>query len=147
MKIRLLETPGDTQAFRAIRIESVMDAPASFRATEQEIRSKPIESFQKQLEDRMTRATNLLISKKQSDFESPARLLESLSYQSVLERGFAVVRDDKGRALSEGKNINPGASLGIEFHDGIVDAVAGSAGKKPAKKKRSTPTGEQGQLL
>lgn len=98
--------------------------------------------------DRMKRAANRGIALKRSDFESPARLLESLSYQSVLERGFAVVRDENGKALSDGKNIKTGATLGIEFRDGKVDAVAGSKKNKPApKKKRAQSAGEQGQLL
>jgi exodeoxyribonuclease VII large subunit len=96
--------------------------------------------------DRMKRAAIRGIAIKRSDFESPARLLESLSYQSVLERGFAVVRDEKGKALSDGKNIKSGAALGIEFRDGKVDVVAGNQKTTP-KKKTAQTAGEQGQLL
>ena len=53
MNIRLLEAPGDTEAFRAIRIESPKDAPVSFRGTEEEMRAQPIEEFEKQLDDEM----------------------------------------------------------------------------------------------
>lgn len=102
--------------------------------------------------DRMKRASAQGIAKKRSDFDSPARLLESLSYHSVLERGFAVVRDDDGKALSDGKTIKSGAALDIEFRDGKVDAVAGK-GKQALKKKTPPAAGKppaankQGQLL
>ena len=49
MKIRQLDESRDVQAFKAIRIESSRDTPASFRATEEEMRAKPIEAFRKQL--------------------------------------------------------------------------------------------------
>lgn len=49
MKIRQLLASTDLHAFRDIRIESTRDAPESFRSTEEEMRSKPIETFQSQL--------------------------------------------------------------------------------------------------
>ena len=49
MKIRPLSAPTDTSQFREIRIESAREAPESFRATEEEMRSKSIEEFECQL--------------------------------------------------------------------------------------------------
>ena len=49
MKIRQLLASTDLHAFRDIRIESTKDAPESFRATEEEMRAKPIETFRSQL--------------------------------------------------------------------------------------------------
>lgn len=96
------------------------------------------------LGERMTRAIENKITQKHGEFDSPARLLESLSYHKVLDRGFAVIRDGKGQAISDGKKIANGASLGIEFRDGIVDAVR--TGKPKAKKKKQEKP-EQGTLL
>tara|TARA_R110002096_G_scaffold266710_1_gene460340 strand:+ start:133176 stop:134609 length:1434 start_codon:yes stop_codon:yes gene_type:complete len=99
-------------------------------------------------EDRMNRAMVNFIERKSNEYENPSRLLESLSYQSVLERGFAVVRNDQGKAISGGKNIVSGDRLGIEFHDGTVDVMATGRNPKPKKKKKSKPSSdEQGQLL
>lgn len=99
-------------------------------------------------EGRMNRAMSNFIERKSNEYENPARLLESLSYQSVLERGFAVIRNDQGKALSGGKNIASGDKLGIEFRDGTVDAMATGGNSKPKKKKKSKPSSdEQGQLL
>lgn len=97
------------------------------------------------LNERMQRAIENKVNGIRSDFESPARLLESLSYHKVLERGFAVVRDNKGNAISDGKKITNGATLGIEFRDGIVDVV--KTGKSASKKKKIEEKPEQGMLL
>ena len=71
--------------------------------------------------------------------------IESLSYHKVLERGFAVIRDDKGKAISDGQKIANGATLGIELRDGIIDAVRTRKPKLKQKKKQDKP--EQGTLL
>ena len=49
MIIRRLKASTDLLAFREIRIESAREAPESFRATEEEMRSTPIETFHKPL--------------------------------------------------------------------------------------------------
>ena len=100
--------------------------------------------------ERMSRAVSNHITAKKNLFEIPARLLGSLSYQKVIERGFAVIRDGDGKALSDGKNIDKGAGLGIEFRDGVVSVI--TTGGKPAAKKSKKKTvkpdqSEQGQLL
>lgn len=46
--------------------------------------------------------------------------LESTSPQSVLKRGFAVVRDASGRPVSRAQGLAPGQPLETEFHDGKV---------------------------
>jgi len=52
MNIRRLKASIDAQAFREIRIESSREAPESFRATEEEMRAKPVDVFRNQLSDR-----------------------------------------------------------------------------------------------
>ena len=49
MNIRRLKASTDVAGFREIRIESTREAPESFRATEEEMRSEPVESFRNQL--------------------------------------------------------------------------------------------------
>jgi exodeoxyribonuclease VII large subunit len=46
--------------------------------------------------------------------------LESASPQSVLKRGFAIVRDAEGRPVARAEGIQPGQPLVNEFHDGQV---------------------------
>jgi len=79
------------------------------------------------------------------------KLVEALSHQGVLARGFALVRDDKGRAVTQAGLVAPGQALTLTFADGDVGAVVsgGGAGRPQPKPKRSGPKdpGDQGQLL
>lgn len=101
----------------------------------------------KTAEERMTRAMSNLITQKRGEYENPARLLESLSYQSVIERGFAVIRSDNGKAISDGKRVSSGDKLGIEFRDGMIDVMATTSAPKQKSKKKSKANDDQGQLL
>jgi exodeoxyribonuclease VII large subunit len=51
-----------------------------------------------------------------------AKLLTSLSYQSVLQRGFALVRDGEGAMVRSAEALAAGDRLDIEFRDGRVEA-------------------------
>ena len=79
------------------------------------------------------------------------KLLETLSYQNVLERGFALVRDEGGKPLKDAQAALPGMGLMIEFRDGTLEAKAtGEAKPKaPAKRarRRGKPEKSQGDLF
>ena len=83
-----------------------------------------------------------LIRQKRAVLEGLSARLESASYQSVLARGFALVRDADGHAVTAAKSVSPGQALRLTFADGEVRAQADGA---PARKKGSAP--EQGSLL
>jgi len=68
-----------------------------------------------------------------------AELLAAFSYQGVLKRGFALVRDDSGRPLRAAAAVAPGARLDIEFADGRVAAVAEGASTSPPSAPASVP--------
>jgi len=67
----------------------------------------------------------------------------SENHQSLLRRGYAVVYAE-GRIATAAADIAPGASLGLQFHDGKVDATAG--GRRSRSRPTAPPSG-QGQLL
>ncbi|HEX6958590.1 MAG TPA: exodeoxyribonuclease VII large subunit [Ferrovibrio sp.] len=79
----------------------------------------------------------------------PAKLLESLSYKSVLARGYAVIHDAGGKAVNSAAAMQPGASVTIEMHDGRRHAHVDGEDGKPAR--RSTGTApkpiKQGELF
>jgi exodeoxyribonuclease VII large subunit len=83
--------------------------------------------------------------------DSHARLLESFSYERVLDRGFSLTTDEKGQPITSVTQATPGANLTIRFHDGSVGAEVQGAGKpKPSGKKpvkKSKPENPQGSLL
>jgi exodeoxyribonuclease VII large subunit len=81
-----------------------------------------------------------------------ARVLESVSYENVLKRGFAVVHGPEG-LIGRAAQITPGLALDIEFanqeHAAAV-GVPGRAAPKPKKQKPANPpdgTESQGSLL
>jgi len=79
------------------------------------------------------------------------KLLASLSYRSVLQRGFALVREAGGAPVRSVGQTRPGLGIEIEFHDGVAGARIESTSKAPAgaKKKRaaSKPASGQGSLF
>ncbi len=64
------------------------------------------------------------IERWRGELSAQSGLLKSLSYQSVLQRGYALVRDTDGRALRHAAGVAPGQRLSITFADGTVDAEA-----------------------
>ena len=91
--------------------------------------------------------------------EGHGQLLTSLSYQSVLRRGFALVRDASGRPVRSVAQVTAGALLEIELGDGRLDTQvlgatpAGTAEEKqaappkPARKTSGAGGGPQGTLF
>ena len=55
---------------------------------------------------------------------SASARLDSVSYQKVLQRGFALVSDADGHPLTRALDIRPGARLALQFADGTVSASA-----------------------
>jgi len=85
-------------------------------------------------------------------FNQANRLLESMSYKAVLNRGYAVVRDAKDKPVYLASSINSGDAFNVELQDGKIDAVAAgsSANLRAAKPKKPRPkpdTGKQGDLF
>ncbi|HYZ62320.1 MAG TPA: exodeoxyribonuclease VII large subunit, partial [Acetobacteraceae bacterium] len=60
--------------------------------------------------------------------EAAAARLESVSYQKVLERGFALVSDGSGHPITRAAGVRAGARLQIQFADGTVGASADAKG-------------------
>jgi exodeoxyribonuclease VII large subunit len=54
--------------------------------------------------------------------------LQSVSYESVLQRGFVLVTTPKGAPILSATKITPGAALNLKFHDGEIAVTA--AGKQ-----------------
>jgi exodeoxyribonuclease VII large subunit len=87
------------------------------------------------------------ISRGQLQTDSLGDLLDSYSYEKVLARGFALVRDAVDRPVTTAAAVTAGAGLTIQFGDGEVAATAGGRADKvrPRASKRRDP--RQGNLL
>ena len=100
-----------------------------------------------------------LLTERQNALEGLGRVLESMSYKKVLQRGYAVVRGPEG-AITDPDAVTPGLALELEFAAGRATATGGAgtgaaaaagkvSGKPPAKVKKKTPPSDdsQGSLL
>jgi exodeoxyribonuclease VII large subunit len=71
-------------------------------------------------------------------------LLASLSYEGVLARGFALVRDDRGELVASALRARGETALEIQFHDGRVPALVARGGaSKPARAGPSGPSAQR----
>src|SRR6266446_3328565 len=65
-------------------------------------------------------------------------------HESLLARGYVVVRNAAAKVVTEAAAINPGAPLDLEFYDGRVGVVAGVTPRRP--RRPAVPPG-QGSLF
>jgi exodeoxyribonuclease VII large subunit len=87
-----------------------------------------------------------LVRQKRAVLDGLSARLESASYQSVLARGFALVRDGEGHAVTAAKGVVPGQALRLTFADGEVGVTAdGSSAATP--RRAASKTTDQGSLL
>jgi exodeoxyribonuclease VII large subunit len=104
----------------------------------------------------LNRDMSRILTTAEETLDGQSRLLESLSYQNVLERGFALVRDSgRERPIKRAAETSAGEALVIEFADGFVGATVGgdapdrkeAAPPRPKKARPRPPGGQQGDLF
>jgi len=116
------------------------------------------------LAERAHRALGTLLQRLDARIAQSGKLLTALSYRSVLDRGFALVRDEAGHPVHAAAAIGPNAHLTVEFADGRVGVTADadrpvvtseppsppkavSRETKPAVPKRAAKPVDQGSLF
>ncbi|MDI1284311.1 MAG: exodeoxyribonuclease VII large subunit [Reyranella sp.] len=104
--------------------------------------------------DRLKRHGSDLLVRGGERVDQLGKLLESYSFHSVLNRGFALVRDQDGQPVLAAAGTSTGQTISIEFADGRVGArVTESTGGAPksaapvAPRRREGGSGNQGSLL
>ena len=98
---------------------------------------------------RLPRAVGGLLHALDTRLAAAAALLESLSYERVLERGYAVVREAGGNPIARAAGTLPDQEIAIQFADGSVAArLAARAGPRDRRKPTRSRGGDlQGSLL
>ncbi len=126
-----------------LRLSRLALSPASLNAE--------IRGARQRLRDTAVRARpalNRLIETRRTALASQGKLLETLSYQATLARGYAIVRDTDGKLIRSASPAASADALKLTFADGDVMATpsgsAPPAAKKTAPKK---PKGDQGSLF
>jgi exodeoxyribonuclease VII large subunit len=97
-----------------------------------------------------TRAERTLLARARVRLDGQAKLLETLSYQNVLARGFALVRSADGAMIRRAAEVKANAALDIEFADAHISAHADASprkveGEAAARSRRRDE--KQGRLL
>ncbi len=110
-----------------------------------------------ELMGRLARAQTNALRRIDQQLASKSKLLESLSYSGVLERGFVLVREPSGRLLRRAAETTPGAAVELQFTDGeriaVIGETAGQTRKrgvarsKPARRGSKGGTNPQGSLF
>lgn len=91
---------------------------------------------------RMTGGVNRTIQNLEAKLNSTGHLLESVSFQRVLERGFALVRNKEGEAILSAGVVEQDQEISINFSDGAVLAVVKDHSSAKNEKKRKSTGGE-----
>lgn len=96
-----------------------------------------------QIERRRDKSISLHFERFKRQSQEMERLMRTLSHQSVLERGFAIVFNEKGLAIKKAATIDDGAALRLRFADGEVAATAHRDGSVPiSESTKLQPSGK-----
>jgi exodeoxyribonuclease VII large subunit len=83
------------------------------------------------------------LARARGDLQAQERILQSLSYKNVLKRGYAVIRDEDNRPVSQAATLSAGSGISIEFSDGRIGAITTEGGEPPASaRKRGAKSSE-----
>ncbi len=97
------------------------------------------------------RAVRRIADANRQRLSAGAKLLASLSYESVVQRGFAVVRSDKDVPISTVAAVRKAGHVSLEIRDGrvgaIVDPASPAERARKLPRRKSAPSGSQGNLF
>lgn len=87
------------------------------------------------LEHRGARAVNQSLERRKAGLEQSGRMLGSLSYKSVLDRGFAVVLDQNDKTITSANSVSANTVINIRMKDGNIAAQTLAGGTSPPPRK------------
>jgi len=96
------------------------------------------------ISQRMDRCLAERVASRRARLLSAAQMLDAVSYRAVIERGFALVRDESSRPVRRAGELRETQPIAIEFADGEVAAIVN--GRAPSRKgRRSRKLAGEGQ--
>lgn len=97
---------------------------------------------------RIVPALATLIERRRQRLDAAGRLMASVSYRSVLARGFALVTDAQGHLVRQVGDVKAGDAVTIALADGTLPAViGGEAPQAPRRKAKAAPKDGQESLF
>lgn len=93
-----------------------------------------------------------MLDKRHHELASQAKLLETLSYQATLSRGYAIVRDSTGKVLRSAVDVSASSTIDLTLSDGTIKLKPTGSAKtasvaKPKPKKPKSSSSDQGSLF
>ena len=104
----------------------------------------------RKLAGRLVQAGERAVNRKARDLAAVAGRHALLGHQSVLKRGFALIRDADGQLVRSAGRLSSGQAVSIELADGRKDAVIeGQAGTPRPRSRKNKPAApeKQGRLF
>jgi exodeoxyribonuclease VII large subunit len=99
----------------------------------------------------LIRAGVLMFKNHEHRLTMAGKMLESLSIESVLERGFVVIHDENGKPITEAEQTSSGQNIKMRFKNNrLIDATIGkvkAANNKNKGGKNTDTNDNQGKLL
>lgn len=86
------------------------------------------------LNERLHRREATRMAERQASLESVSRVLETVSYRNVLDRGFALVRGQDGELKRRAVHVSSGEELILTFSDESTSAVAIGPPRQPLQR-------------
>ena len=118
----------------------------AFARTASRLRPEPLvvdtQRARKALGDTSRRARpalNRIFNMKQQAFASQEKLLETLSYQATLNRGYAIVRNAEGRVLRSVEHVVQETEVDLTLADGEVALTPASSAKPVESPSKAQP--------
>ncbi|MEL6665811.1 MAG: exodeoxyribonuclease VII large subunit [Pseudomonadota bacterium] len=84
-------------------------------------------------------ALDRILAAKHQAFASEEKLLETLSYQATLKRGYAIVRDTNGKVLRTIGQVADQSEVGLTLADGQISLSPTGQATKASKPKAAKP--------
>lgn len=94
---------------------------------------------------RLGRGMSVRTSQRRAALDTQVQLLGTLGYQSVLKRGYALVRTADGHMVRSATGLLPNSTIALQFHDGVRGArIEGArADEPPAPPAPAAPSPKQ----
>jgi exodeoxyribonuclease VII large subunit len=127
-----------------------IEAAAQLRPSEIQGRIRLGRERTKTLSSRLDRTHKARLVAAQKHIDGLGRMLESLSYVGVLERGYAVVQGEDGKVRRSASAVVSGEKLTMTFADGQKGATADGAAVRHKARPRAAQepaNGRQGKLF
>jgi exodeoxyribonuclease VII large subunit len=137
-----LRTPRDQIAAMRNALSSAVSHLSTCISASLERSGRRLDNASAHLRPRLLRD---LVDRRSDALASCAALLESYSYEHVLKRGFALVRDEDDQPLTSAAALSSGMPVTLQFHDGRARALVD--GGSAAPKRKATKPEKQGTLL